>query len=209
MQTIEITAYTFAELSETAKARVLPALGMTDDWEPEFEPIETAGRILGISFDTRPVKLYGGGTRFDPDFSYEIGVYRGTDYFGFTGTMTRGGGVKAMRAEFGGKDGETLTGIARRWEALQKRNFYRLSARVHTNHSNWCGGSCRVSSLERFGDDWENERATEEAQGIVDDFCAWACALLLADYEYRHSEEYFAEMCDANEYRFDESGRML
>ena len=207
-ETLEITAYTFAELSETAKARALSAYNSGEPFEPNFEPIETAERILGITFDTRPVKLYGGGIRFDPDFSYEIGGCRFADFFGFSGTMERGEGVRAIRAEFGGKDGETLAGIARRWEALQRRNFYRLSARVCFRQGRLYSTRSAVA-LERFGYDWESERDTEEAQGIVDDFCAWARALLMADYEYECSEEYFAEACDANEYRFDESGYIL
>lgn len=207
-ETIEITAYTFAELSERAKAHALHSHNSVSDFEPNFEPIETAGRLLGFEFDTRPVKLHGGGTRYEPEFSYDVGGYRGTDYFGFTGDIRRGGGVKAIRAEFGGTSGDTLAGIAARWESLQKRNFYRLTGHVSFRQGRLYSTQGSVS-LERFGDDWDNERDTEEAQGIVNDFCHWACRLLMADYEYECSEEAFAESCDANEYRFNESGRML
>lgn len=43
-------------------------------------------------------------------------------------------------------------------------------------------------------------------QSKCDDFASHVADMLEEEYEYLSSDEYIAETCDANEYRFDEDG---
>ena len=57
----------------------------------------------------------------------------------------------------------------------------------------------------RFGEDYE----CEDLGDIIDDFAHWAWILLQDEYEYLTSDEAVKEMIEANEYEFDEGGKLV
>jgi len=57
----------------------------------------------------------------------------------------------------------------------------------------------------RFGEDYE----CDDLGDILDDFAHWARILLRDEYKYLTSDEAVKEMIEANEYEFDEAGKLV
>ena len=182
MREITVKAYKFDELSEAAQERALNDLrwvNVDGDW---YEDVYYTIRTAG--------KLLGleiDGIYFDTylyctfDASYEYAR----------------GAVKAVKAEFP-QDTE-LHGIAKDLQALQKRHFYSLSCAVREARD------MNQYSCFRFGEDYE----CEDLGDIIDDFAHWARILLCDESEYLTSDEAIKEMIEANEYEFDEAGKLV
>lgn len=182
MREMNVTVYSFDELSEAAQERALNEFrGINVEfnwWEDSFDTIRTAGKLLGleigdIHFDT---DLY---CTFDAQYQYVRGA------------------SKAVKAEFS-QDTE-LHKIAKDLQALQKRHFYSLSCAVTE------GRSVNRYECFRFGEDYE----CEDLGDVLDDFAHWAWVLLRDGYEYLTSDEAIREIIEANEYEFDEAGDLL
>ena len=60
-------------------------------------------------------------------------------------------------------------------------------------------------SCFRFGEDYE----CEDLGDILDDFAHWAWVLLRGGYKYLTSAEAIQEAIEANEYEFDEAGKLV
>ena len=182
MREITVKAYKFDELSEEAQERALNDLrwvNVDGDW---YEDVYYTIRAAG--------ELLGldiDGIYFDTylyctfDASYEYAR----------------GAVKAVKAEFP-QDTE-LHGIAKDLQALQKRHFYSLSCAVREARD------MNQYSCFRFGEDYE----CEDLGDIIDDFAHWARILLRDESEYLTSDEAIKEMIEANEYEFDEAGKLV
>ena len=181
MREMNVTVYSFDELSEEAQERALNELRPVDIepywYEDTFDTIRTAGKLLGldigdIHFDTY---LY---CTFDASYEYARGA------------------VKAVRNEFPRMT--DLHDVARKLQDLQKRHFYSLSCAVTK------GRTTNRYSCFRFGEDYE----CEDLGDIIDDFAHWARIQLRDDAEYRMSDEAVKEMIEANEYEFTEDGEL-
>lgn len=182
MREMNVTVYSFDELSEGAQERALNELrpaNIEPYWyEDTFDTIRTAGKLLGleigeIQFDTDSY------CTFDAHYRYVRGA------------------VKAVRNEFPLVD--DLCKVAKDLQALQKRHFYSLSCAVTE------GRSMNYYRCFRFGEDYE----CEDLGDIIDDFAHWARILLRDEYEYLTSDEAVKEMIEANEYEFTEDGKLL
>ena len=182
MREMNVTVYSFAELSEAAQERAINALRYTNvehDWyEYPYDTIRATGKLIGLDIDMIyfDTDLY---CIFDASYEYVRGA------------------VKAVKAGFP-QDTE-LHGIAKDLQALQKRHFYSLSCAVREARS------MNQYSCFRFGEDYE----CEDLGDIIDDFAHWARILLRDEYEYLTSDEAVKEMIEANEYEFDEAGNLL
>ena len=182
MREMNVTVYSFDELSEAAQERALNAfryIEVEHDWyEYPYDTIRTAGKIIGLDID----RIY-----FDTDL-YCI--------FNASYEYVRGA-AKAVQSEF--PSATDLHDVARKLQALQKRHFYSLSCNV---------SSQRVSNSYRcfrFGEDYE----CEDLGDILDDFAHWARILLRDEYEWLTSNEAVKEMIEANEYEFTEDGKRV
>ena len=182
MREMNVTVYSFDELSEAAQERALNAfryIEVEHDWyEYPYDTIRTAGKIIGLDID----RIY-----FDTDL-YCI--------FNASYEYVRGA-AKAVHSEF--PSATDLHDVARKLQALQKRHFYSLSCNV---------SSQRVSNSYRcfrFGEDYE----CEDLGGIINDFAHWARILLRDAYEYLTSDEAVKEAIEANEYEFTENGKLV
>lgn len=182
MREMNVTVYSFDELSEEAQERALNDLRHVDvdgDWyEYSYDTIRTAGKLLGleigdIHFDT---DLY---CIFNADYRYVRGA------------------VKAVRKEFSWAD--DLCKVAKDLQALQKRHFYSLSCYVAE------GRAMNRYQCFRFGEDYE----CEDLGDLLDDFAHWARILLRDEYEWLTSNEAVKEMIESNEYEFTEAGKLV
>ena len=182
MRDMNVTVYSFAELSETAQERALNAFrGINVEfnwWEDSFDTIRTAGGLLGLEigdiyFDTDSYCI------FDAHYRYVRGA------------------VKAVKAEFPRMT--DLHRVARDLQDLQRRRFYSLRCEV---------SSQRVSNSYRcfrFGEDYE----CEDLGDILDDFAHWARILLRDEAEWLTSDKAIQEVIEANEYEFTEDGKLV
>ena len=181
MREMNVTVYSFAELSDDAKERALNAFRDINVefswWEDTFDAIRTAGKLLGleigeIQFDT------DSHCTFDAHYRYVRGA------------------VKAVCKEFSRAD--ALHKVARDLQDLQKRHFYSLSCNVSSRRD--------TNSYQcfRFGEDYECDLGD-----IIDDFAHWARILLRDEYEWLTSDEAVKEMIEANEYEFTEDGKLV
>ena len=89
--------------------------------------------------------------------------------------------------------------VAKDLQAIQKKNFYKLTATIQAKDN--------YISVQPFKDDDYTDCA--ELEDALEDFNAWIYKSLEAEYEYQSSFEQFLESCEANEYDFDESGKLV
>lgn len=182
MRDMNVTVYSFAELSETAQERAINELRYIDvghDWyEYPYDTIRTAGKLIGLDIDMIyfDTDLY---CIFNADYEYVRGA------------------VKAVQAEFPRMT--DLHEVARDLQALQRRYFYSLRCNVASQRD--------TNSYQcfRFGEDYE----CEDLGDIIDDFAHWARILLRDEYEYLTSDEAVKEVIEANEYEFTEAGKRV
>lgn len=219
-ETHTYTVFQYDELSDKAKARArdwYAGLAFNDscDWEFVFEDAVRMAEILGIEMRTRPVKLMGGGTRYDPCI-YFSGFWSQGDGACFEGTYRYKPGAAAEIAKETGKgyewegkvgEGDTeLIRIATQLQEVQRRHFYKLAAEMRHN-GHYCHSGCMDVSVEhsedRYRDIGEDEKSIRQ---LMRDFADWIYAQLRAEYDYQTSDEAVEESIRANEYTFDESG---
>ncbi len=197
--TIKKEVFKFEELSDRAKDEVRHWLSDWDDFECEYEDFMCMAEILGIEIDTRPIKLMGGGYRNEPQIFWS-GFYHQGSYLVFEGRYRYAkGAVKRMKAE---TNDETLIGIAEALQAAQRPYFYRLEAVMSTRRDYMV-----VEVMDR--EDSYREIPDTEVEGAMRDFAQWMYKYLQTEYEYRNSDEYIKETCDANDYEFDNNGRIV
>ena len=182
MREMNVTVYSFDELSEEAQERALNAFRCSNVefnwWEDSYDTIRTAGKLLGLEID---------------DIHFDADLYC---IFDAHYRYVRGASV-AVCKEFSWAD--DLHKIARELQALQKRHFYSLSCAVTE------GRSMNRYRCFRFGEDHE----CEELGDIIDDFAHWARIQLRDEYKYLTSDEAVKEIIIINEYEFTEDGKLV
>lgn len=206
-ETKEYTIYKFEELSDRAKetARDWWRQAENEDFDTEFlyDDFEHMGKLLGIEFKQRASRMMDGGTHYAPTI-YWSGFSSQGDGACFEGTYSyRKGAAKAIRKESGDSE-KTLIDIAERLQALQKRNFYGVTADMaHSGHY-YHSGCMRVTVEHDSG------RDVADADDFIEcmrDFADWIYSRLEAEYNSRMEDEYVDDAITANEYTFDINGR--
>lgn len=162
-----------------------------DWWDFTYDYIVEQATLLGITIATKTVRLMSGAKREDPAI-YFSGFYSQGDGSCFNGTYHYAKGApKAVTP--------TLTQVAKDLQAIQKKNFYGLEATIKAKDN--------YISIQPFKrDDYADCDELEEA---LNDFNAWIYKTLRDEYEYLSSFEQFLETCEANDYDFDENGKLL
>ena len=155
-QIITTTVFTIDELSEAAKEKArcwYREHGLPDEWHDYiFDDFKTVCRIIGVTLSTHPVRLYGGGTRDEPDIWYR-GFWSQGDGACYEGQYSHApGAARALRAH-APKDTE-LHGILDALQHAQRRNFWQLHATFRRfgryNHAN-----CMKIEVERDSPTWQ------------------------------------------------------
>lgn len=221
MRTIEVKLYQFEELSDAAKekAREWWKEGAAQDFGGHgeiWEAAETAAAILGIEFGTQTVKLYGGGTRIEPDIRYS-GFWSQGDGASFVGSYSyKKGCAKAVRAEFG--TDEKLWRIANGLTALQKRHGYKLECKITQDGRYYHQYTMDIeitapqyvvngeTSYHEVGGRLIRPEPENTLLELMRDFAGWIYKGLNDEYDYRMSDEQADESIIANEYEFTENG---
>ena len=196
--------FTFDELSDEAKEKAREWMRDLEqvDFDPCFEPFETAAKILGIEFNNASQK------GFSPDIRYS-GFYSQGDGASFVGAYSHAPGASAkIREEF--PDETRLHEIADGLTSLQ------VGHRILTGH--WINAKIECSGREvheyamditaedsESGEefDWYGE-VTKGIKELMRDFARWIYKSLEEEYDYRLSDEAIDESLSGRE--FDEDG---
>lgn len=205
MRTVEQKVYKFDELSDAAKevARDWWRQGaLTDDWwDFVYEDAEMIADMMGIDLRTRPVKLMGGGTRYEPNIWFS-GFYSQGDGACFEGDYSyRKGSVKAVKSH-APQDTE-LHKIVEGLCEIQKRNFYRISCTV-THRGHYYHSGCTEF-------DWTHDAEVssddhESVKQLLREFMDWIYKRLEEEHDYQLSDEQVDESITCNDYEFEENG---
>jgi hypothetical protein len=204
------TVYQFHELSDAAKEKARSwyrELGAHDDWwDAVYEDFERICDILGIHLKTTPVRLMGGGTRQKPCIWFS-GFWSPGDGACFEGYLSHAKGAAVRIRDYASTDA-TLHGIADRLQAIQRRNFFQLAAKI--SHSGRYYHEYTMSvDVTRDSPTWQPP--TEDAEEILTealrDMARWLYRQLRAEYDHLTSDEAIEEEMIVNEYTFTEAGR--
>jgi hypothetical protein len=207
---IETTVYQLHELSDDAKDKARGWYrdeSLDHDWfEFVYDDFERICAILGVSLDTRPVRLMGGGERRKPCIWFS-GFWSQGDGACFEGHYSYAKAAPRRIREYAPKDGE-LHRIADVLQAVQRRNFYQLYATV-THRGRYYHEYSMAISVER--DSSAGRDMIHDAESLVTevmrDLARWLYRQLEGEYEYQTSDESIDEAIAANAYIFTEAGR--
>ena len=202
---IETTVFHFEELADAAKenARAWYRDGGFDyDWyDTVYEDFQRIAEILGVRFKTRPVRLYGGGTRQEPRIFFS-GFWSQGDGASFECHYAYRNSAGAEIRSYAPQDA-TLHGIADTLQAVQRRNFYQLRAEA-SHRSHYYHEYCMAISVERDSPTYQDMTLDAEA---LRDLARWLYRQLEREYDYLTSDDVVDEAITANGYTFTESGR--
>lgn len=198
MRTLSKTLYEYNELSDAAKdvAREwLKGLSFSDssDWGHVYDDAKTIGAMMGIDIDDIEFSGFwcqGDGARFTGRYKYAAG------------------GVKAVTA-YASQD-TAVQAIAKRLQAVQRKNFYKLVATVSTYGNYSHSGSMQVEMFKGDNEDESFSREdNQEVQECLRAFADWLYRQLEKECEHQQSDEYLEETIEANEYEFYEDGERV
>lgn len=209
-EVIETTVYTLEELDERGKERARDwyrQASAHDDWhEFVFEDFERVCAILGVELATRPVRLFGGGTRQKPRIWFS-GFSSQGDGASFEGVYRHKKGAARNIRAYAPRD-ERLAAIADQLQRIQRKNLNALEARV-THRGRYYHEYCMAISVERASDTCQPP--TPDAEDIITealrDLARWLYCQLEREYDYQTSDEVVDEGIIANGYTFTEGGR--
>ena len=189
---VETIVYRLDELADRAKenARAWYREGSIDhDWfESVYEDFERICVLLGIRLDSRPVRLYGGGTRRKPCIWFS-GFWSQGDGACFEGRYSHAKAASRQIRKYAPQDHE-LHRIADALQSIQRRNFYQLHAAV-SHRGRYYHEQSMTIDVERQspGGQDPTEDAESAATEALRDLARWLYAQLEREYEYQTSDE--------------------
>lgn len=209
--TEEKTVFKFEELSPKAQERALDyfrSSACDDSYWHEFiyDDCKTIFEILGISSE-KPVKLMNGKTRYEPCIWFS-GFSSQGDGACFEGSYSYAKNASKRIREHAPQDSE-LHRIADGLRDIQRKAFYSLSATVnHRGHDyhEHCTSIDVEDSRRSYGEC--DESTAETVADLLRDLMRWIYRQLESEYDYQTSDACLKENIAANEYEFDESGRL-
>lgn len=199
--TVERTLYQYSELSDAAKENAKDWwLSCRDelDYESVISDFVQIAEKLGITLDRHDVQLMGGSMRSDPSVWWSVN-YCQDDFAAFDGCYSYVKGAAASVKKYAPND-EKLHRIADTLQAVQARNFYRLSARI--KHHHYYGLQVEVEA-DGFVPNEGDGTLTEAFR----DLSTWLYDQLWEQDEYLRSAEQIEDAMSAHEYTFTEDGR--
>ena len=208
---IHTTVYRLEELSaaakEQARARFREGGCLDDCWfEFVYDDFERICAILGVELDTRSLRLYGGGQRRRPSIWFS-GFWSQGDGACFEGRYSYARDAMCRIREYAPTDSE-LHRIAEELQAIQRRNFYRLSATI-THRGRYYHEHSMAIAVAR--DTADGQDMTHDAEDTVTEalraLARWLYRQLEREFDYQTSDEAVDEAITINEYTFTEAGR--
>ncbi|WP_288051937.1 antitoxin of toxin-antitoxin stability system [Acidiphilium sp.] len=207
---IQTKVYRLDELTAAAKqqARAWFREGSLDDFWFEFiyDDFERICGMLGVELDTRPVRVYGGGQRRKPCIWFS-GFWSQGDGACFEGRYRYAGNAVRRIREYAPVDSE-LHQIADTLQAIQRRNFYRLSATI-AHRGRYFHEQTMAIAVSR--DSANGQDMTRDAEDTVTetlrDLARWLYRQLEREFDYQTSDAAVDEAIAINQYTFTEAGR--
>lgn len=201
MRTIETTLYTFDELNEQAKCRARDWYrgddgGLDYDWwDYTYEDFRTIAAILGFSVDANGIQFSG--------------FWSQGDGASFSGRYQYAPGWKAKMESHCPTEKEIFA-IGERLQAIQRKNFYGITADITTSGRYCHPGSmeidCRVSRDGGYSEEYADSETAKDILDCARDLAYWLYARLESEHDHLTSDESVDETIRANEYEFDEHG---
>ena len=197
-ETIIREIYNFDELSDDSKENARDWWrkgGLDYFWhDTTFPDFVTICGILG--FDVIESNIHFSGFWSEGDGASFTGSYKYSKC-----------SAKKIR-EYAPQDA-TLHEIADTLQALQKRNFYSLSANVTRNHNRYVHeNTISCGYVDRDSDNYQDP--TSDAEETLTDcarnLCHWLYASLEREYDWLMSDEHIDEIIRCNEYEFTKEG---
>ena len=186
---ITIKLYQFDELDRTAKENARSWWRKNCDFDTDFilDNIKQCASILGILMDANHLS----------PITYQLGCQGA--FAAINGSYSYAKGSRLVIREHAPQDIE-LHKIADRLMTIQRRNFYRASARLT---SGWCCNSQQVTVYDIADAD------EPYLVNALQDFAGWIESWLTTEYEYQYSDEYTDDAIRINEYEFTETGKRV
>lgn len=216
MRVQELKVYTFDELSEPAKERARDwwRRVAADDFSFHADDVmhdcADGLALIGIDIRKRPVKLMGGGTRMEPNIYYSGFSSRG-DGASFSGSYAYvKGGARKLREDrptgidSGHVGNNEINRIASELDAVQRRHFYQIQARITASSYRGFGLDVDVEWADGRPVNSDDEETVREA---MRDVASWIYRTLEREYEYQNADEQVDDTIRTNEYEFTEDGR--
>ena len=208
-ETTTRTLYKFSELSPEAQQHALEEQSRFEseffDSECIIDDAATIADLFGLDLDTRYIPLMNGSTIPEPTIYYS-GFSSQGDGACFEGSYSyKPGSLKAV-IDYAGQDQE-LHRIVKALQEIQRKNFYRLTART-THSGHYYHSGCMSVDVERSDGKEMTDDAEETVKECLRDFADWIYKQLENEYAYRTGEEACREAIEANDYEFTEKGDM-
>ena len=203
MRTTVHKLFKYEELDDTAKDKAKDwyrqfVFADSCDWEFVFEGAVQAANILGIDIDHRR------GSR-EPAI-YFSGFWSQGDGACFEGSYRYAKGATKKIREYAPQDKE-LHRIADELQNIQRRNFYKLCARM-THSGRYSHSGCMDVSVWHYDGLYRDiGDAEDEVTQLMRDFADWIYDQLEKEYEYQCSDSVVEESIIANDYEFYDDGR--
>ncbi len=209
-QIVTTTVFTIDELSDAARenARIwYRDQGIHDDWHDyTFDDFETICRIIGITLQTSPVRLYGGGTRDQPHIWFR-GFWSQGDGACYEGRYSHASGAARTLLAHAPKDTE-LHRIVDTLQHAQRRNFWQLHATLR-RIGRYSHANNMEIDVERDSPTWQP--IADDTEDIViealRDLAHWLYRQLQDAYEAETSDNAVDEALTINEWTFTADGK--
>lgn len=200
-----VTLYQYDELDDRAKERARDwYTSCNGDYYKEwvYEDAECVAAILGIDFDQRTYKTYGGGTGAESKIWYS-GFWSQGDGACFEGSYTyKKGATKKIRAYCSDHE---LIRIADTLQIVQRKAFYGLTASMRHSGHYYHSGCMRVE-VEKVTSSGNavalSSQEEDDITQLMRDFADWIYKQLDLAYEDSISKEVVEESIRANGYTF-------
>lgn len=208
MRTIETNIYQFNELSDSAKEKARQWWRTDLPFDTDFIIDDAADIAAMFGLDIRQtLKQRTDETLHWVPSVYWSGFWSQGDGASFDGTYEyKAGGLKAVKAH-APKD-ETLHHIVQRLQAVQRRYFYGISARIKQGGRYYHEMTMEIDVTCRDDRKMQNEDEDEVIE-CLRDFASWIYRQLEQEYEHQNSDEVVDETIIINEYEFDENGQCV
>lgn len=207
MRTVEVQVFKFSELSDSAKEKARDWYREGYDFDPEYEPFETAARLLGIDLTeqrtNRKGKTYTANTIQYSGFSSQGDGASFTGSYKFVPRC-----CDTIRENFG--TDTRLWAIADGLTALHNR--------LRLLQGGWLAGTITqegryvhkytmdaTATNDLDGEELSIELSKEFLE-LMRDFAEWIYRGLEQEYDWRQSDECVDESMESNEYEFTEDG---
>lgn len=212
-ETREYTVYLFDELDDKAKDKARDwwreaSAGDCDFAEAIIEDAERLGGLMGITFDTYPIKTISGKTIHKPAVSWELHVQGSGASFSGRYEYAKGS-VRAIAAEApelpDNPHNNEINRIARALADVQKRHLYGLSAKVTAGRQAVHATAADIEVYDRDG----NVVYGDVHDIIVDllrAFMDWIYRGIDEAWSWSMSDEVIDDTIRANEYTFSAKG---